>query len=252
MPSVHAISAFQDNYIWAIVHNRQAIIVDPGDAGPVQAFLEQQDLSLAAILITHWHADHIGGLKKLARPGIRIYGPQHEAIRPVTEHVSDGMTFELEGLSFSVLAVPGHTLEHVAYHCQAQHWLFCGDTLFAGGCGRLFEGTPAMMVDSLAKLTALAPETGVYCAHEYTLANLRFALAVEPDNASLKARYQHCRELREQHLPTIPSTIAVELASNPFVRVTEPQVVDSALKHGAASQGAVDVFACLREWKNNF
>ncbi|HEY9033178.1 MAG TPA: hydroxyacylglutathione hydrolase [Pseudomonadales bacterium] len=252
MSSIHPIAAFNDNYIWAFVHNDRIIVVDPGDAAPVEQFIRQQQLPLSAILITHWHADHTGGLAQLAGPGVAVYAPEHPAITPVTHIVKNGEQLDIDGLLFDVIAVPGHTLEHVAYHCPARQLLFCGDTLFAAGCGRLFEGSAQQMLDSLNSLASLPGATRVYCAHEYTLANLQFARAVEPDNTAIWQREAHCRQLRQAGEPSLPSSIAEELASNPFLRVTEPAVINSALSHGAASNRPVDVFYSLREWKNQF
>ena len=250
---IYPVAAFNDNYIWAIVRNQQALIVDPGDAEPVEAFLQENGFDLAGILITHWHPDHIGGLPRLAekyRP--RIAGPKHEAIKPLTETVADGDSVSMLGLTFSVIAIPGHTLEHIAFYCPQDGLLFCGDTLFAGGCGRIFEGNAPMMFKSLNTLAVLPGDTRVYCAHEYTLANLRFALEVEPGNLQLQQRLIDCEKLRRENACTLPSTIAIELATNPFLRATEPEVVTSALNQGACSSAAVDIFACLREWKDQF
>lgn len=253
MPIVHTIPALSDNYIWVIAIDGQAIIIDPGDALPVQQFLQQQALTPQAVLITHWHKDHTGGIAGLQQryPQLPVFGPAHPAIA-ATDIVSDGSTLQLAGLNFQIMHTPGHTLEHIVYYCPQQHWLFCGDTLFAAGCGRLFEGDAAMMYQSLQTLAALPAQTQVYCTHEYTVANLRFAAAVEPGNPVIQQRLQHCLKQRGQQQTTLPSTLALELSSNPFLRVTEPDVIHTALSKGAASSGAVDVFCCLREWKNTF
>jgi len=251
-----ALPAFADNLIWMLHDGRQAIVVDPGAAAPVRNALHERGLRLAAILVTHHHADHVGGVAEL-QPMVEgtIYGPAHEAMPVAVEKMSQGMAFELLGAHVEVLDVPGHTAGHIAYVVtETGHapWLFCGDTLFSGGCGRLFEGTPAQMHHSLTQLAALPGETRVCCAHEYTLSNLRFARTVEPRNAALAEYETRCKALRAEGAWTLPSTIAVERAVNPFVRVREPEVAASARAHGAASSDPTEVLAALREWKNTF
>jgi hydroxyacylglutathione hydrolase len=258
MPAIIPISAFSDNYIWLLRRGAHAAVVDPGDARPVLAYLEREALELVAILNTHHHADHVGGnVDLLRRFAVPVYGPARESIPGCTHPVAGGAAVRIDalGIAFAVLDVAGHTAGHVAYagHAGPAPVAFVGDTLFAGGCGRLFEGTPADMVASLARITALPGATGVYCAHEYTVANLRFALAVEPGNAALVTRHDAELRKRERGVPTVPSTIDVELATNPFLRVTIPEVVAAAQgRAGRHLTSAVDVFATLREWKNAF
>ncbi|MEF8729792.1 MAG: hydroxyacylglutathione hydrolase [Accumulibacter sp.] len=253
MFDVIRIPAFKDNYIWLLRKGAAATVVDPGDARPVLEVLERERLTLASILVTHHHADHQGGVAELlAHHRAEVFGPAAEAIGGINRPLRGGETIQPAGCdsSFAVLAVPGHTLGHLAYYGAG--CLFCGDTLFAGGCGRLFEGTAVQMAASLASLAALPDETVVYCAHEYTQANLCFALAVEPGNRYLQVRAAEVTAARASGQATVPSTIACEKASNPFLRCAEPEVVAAAQRHGAAAADAVAVFAALREWKNGF
>ncbi|MEI7429361.1 MAG: hydroxyacylglutathione hydrolase [Betaproteobacteria bacterium] len=247
------IPAFKDNYIWLLRKGASAAVVDPGDAGPVLEVLQREGLILTSILVTHHHADHQGGVKDLlAHYPVEVFGPASESITGITQPLSGGETIRLIPLEaeFKVLAVPGHTLGHLAYYgCDS---LFCGDTLFAGGCGRLFEGTPAQMFDSLTRLSALPEDTAVYCAHEYTEANLRFALAVEPRNKLLRNRVDEVLVARAKGWATVPSALALERATNPFLRCGKPDVIAAAHSRGSHSEAPVDVFTALREWKNGF
>lgn len=257
--SVLAVPAFKDNYLWLVHDGVNAAAVDPGDGAPILAALAAHQLTLTAILLTHHHADHIGGVPQLlAHARVPVFGPRNDNISAVTEPLGEGDRVEVPGLALTVrvLDVPGHTSGHIAYvrETAGAHWLFCGDTLFAGGCGRIFEGTPAQMADSLGKLAALPDDTNVYCAHEYTLANLRFASAVEPDNRSLRQRVEVDGAKRAAGQATVPSTIGIEKATNPFLRYREPEIVDSLIAAHKIAAGAAPLaaFAALREWKNNF
>lgn len=252
--TIEPIAAFNDNYLWLISHANRAAVVDPGDAAPVLQRLQQRALGLSAILVTHHHGDHVGGVRALAQAtGARVYGPRGEDIPARDVALGDGDRIEVLGAAIEVLHVPGHTRGHIAYYAPALQALFCGDTLFAAGCGRLFEGTAEQMATSLQRLAALPPRTRVYCAHEYTLANLRFALAVEPGNAALHERQRACAARRERGEPTLPSTIEEERATNPFLRCNQPDVRRSAQAHaGRELTSPVAVFAALREWKNAF
>jgi hydroxyacylglutathione hydrolase len=254
MLAIFAVSAFRDNYIWILERGGNAVAVDPGDDAPVEEFLRGRGLKLAAVLATHHHADHVGGLAALAaRWKCPTFGPAREVREPLDRRLAQGDRFEVPGLAISLetLDIPGHTAGHIALFGEGM--VFSGDTLFACGCGRLFEGTAAQMVDSLAKLARLPGATRVYCGHEYTVANIRFAQAVEPRNRALDARKERdtAKQLRGE--PTLPSTIAEELATNPFLRCAEPEVVASAEKHaGRKLHGPIEVFAEIRAWKNAF
>jgi len=254
--TLQPIPAFTDNYIWMVHDGRRALVVDPGDAGPVLEALDREGLELESILVTHHHVDHVGGIAglrdRLVGP---VYGPGNERI-PEPFHAVQAPSFvEQLGLRLQVLEVPGHTAGHVAYFCEAVNGapvVFCGDTLFSAGCGRLFEGSPAQIHRSLAQLAALPGDTRVCCAHEYTLSNLRFAAAVEPDNTAIQAYTQRCAELRARGVPTLPSDIATERQVNPFMRCDVPAVREAAGRRGAESSNPIDVLRTLREWKNQF
>ena len=253
---VLAVPAFQDNYLW-LLHDdaRRAWVVDPGDPAPIEAALEAHGLTLSGVLITHHHFDHTGGALELAeRHRCPIYGPVNSPFKGITDPLEDGSTLTLGSTRFTVLTVPGHTLDHIAYYSAEAGLLFCGDTLFAGGCGRMFEGTAPQMHGSLARLAALPGDTAVYCAHEYTLANLRFAKAVEPDNAALLARIKEAEALRAAGTPTVPTTIALERATNPFLRTEAPGVRQALAAQDEDLQTAEPsaCFAALRSWKDRF
>ncbi|MFA5938507.1 MAG: hydroxyacylglutathione hydrolase [Sinimarinibacterium sp.] len=258
---LHAIPAFADNYLWTLVEGERAVVVDPGDAAPVERFLDEQGLRLDAILITHHHPDHIGGLPRLlSRWPVPVYGPAAESgrIRALTVLLGDRDRVEVLGRRFEVISVPGHTLGHIAYYTPAaapdtSGVLLCGDTLFSAGCGRLFEGTPEQMHASLARLSALPDNTLVYCTHEYTLANLAFAQTAEPGNADVAAHLARVRELRAQERPSVPTTLAQERRINPFLRTAEPAVRAAAEAWSGDVLGdTVAVFASLRRWKDGF
>jgi len=260
--SITPIPAFADNYIWAMVAGDSCVVVDPGDAAPVLKFLVERELALHAILVTHHHADHIGGVDALtARWPVPVYGPATENIACVTHALHEGDTVALPAFvdePFRVIDVPGHTRGHIAY--VSGDILFCGDTLFAAGCGRLFEGTAAQLHHSLTRLAALPDRTRVFCTHEYTLSNLRFAMAVDAENVALSERVFVEQERRSRNEPTLPSSIALERATNPFLRCTTTGVIDSAQRYARTQtnlrdvslSNEVNVFAALRLWKNEF
>lgn len=257
MLEVTPLKAFTDNYIW-LAHSprqpRDVAVVDPGDAVPVIEALEQQHFNLKAILVTHHHADHVGGVAALRqRYGAPVIGPGAETIPERSRSVAGGEQVDLSelGLKFDVMDVPGHTRGHIAFYGHGA--LFCGDTLFSAGCGRLFEGTAAQMQHSLASLRDLPGETRVYCGHEYTLNNLRFALTVEPENGAAREYMETAKDLRLGNKPTLPSTLSLEIAVNPFLRWDEPTVQKSAERRaGRSLDNPVEVFATIRHWKDGF
>lgn len=260
MFDVFFIPAFKDNYIWLLTCGERAFVVDPGDAGPVLSRLEADGLRLEGILITHHHADHQGGVAELKkRFPVEVFAPEAESITGCTCPLRGGESIMVLGQQVRVLAVPGHTLGHLAYHAPGR--LFCGDTLFGAGCGRLFEGTPAQMAASLDSIAALPDDTLIYCAHEYTEMNLRFALAVEPENPALLQRISKVAAQRAAGLPSVPSTLAEEKATNPFLRCGEVAVIAAGMQHAdfraslAAAGSApskTEIFAAIRGWRNSF
>ncbi|MEW5771214.1 MAG: hydroxyacylglutathione hydrolase [Pseudomonadota bacterium] len=258
MLDISAIPAFRDNYIWAVrdLHRDPSatVLVDPGEPGAILTWLASQQARPLAILVTHHHGDHTGALAALGeRWRVPVYGPRRERIAGVTHPVGEGDEVELPelGLRLAVMETPGHTLGHVCY--VGDGLAFTGDTLFSCGCGRLFEGTAAQMHESLRRLAALPEDTRVYCAHEYTLPNIGFALEVEPDNPALLARHEAARQARKAGLPTLPSTIGQERAANPFLRCHLPAVQVAISQHqGLSVNGAMEAFAALRRWKDDY
>ena len=265
-----ALPALADNYIWILHNGQRALVIDPGAAEPVAEFLQQNRLTLAAIAITHHHADHAGGADALYRnchdSATQVYLPAADGL-PASRfpgiapaaivRCRQGDTMQVLGLAMQILDTPGHTAGHIAYFLNTQPKLvapvlFCGDTLFSAGCGRLFEGTAAQMQQSLSKLAALPAHTQVCCAHEYTLANLRFAQTIEPHNVTIRDYTVHCQQLRNQQQPTLPSTMAQELAINPFLRLNQPAVQAAAQQYAHRANTPDELLAALRDWKNNF
>ena len=250
--TISPIPAFSDNYIWLIQSGGNAYVVDPGETEPVLNALEHHGLALEGILVTHHHYDHTGAVDALKQAtGCGVSGPPDSPAGPYDQTVHDGDIVDVLGVDFEVISVPGHTLDHIAYFSGAENALFCGDTLFVGGCGRVFEGSNQQMRASLAKLAALPGSSRVFCAHEYTLANLQFALRVEPENRALQAAIHHCAEKRAKGEPTVPSTLADELSYNPFLRWHSPEIRQTLANEGLLEQDSDDgVFAAAREWKN--
>lgn len=257
---LHPVPAFSDNYIWILHNSDSAVVVDPGESHAVVNYLSAKNLKLDAILVTHHHADHTGGALALrSATGARLMAPAKEWLGVEAERVQEGMAFSLMGLNWQVLDVPGHTSGHVAYlatqkvdDAKQPAWLFCGDTLFSGGCGRLFEGSPAQMLASLDKLAALPDNTYVCCTHEYTIDNLRFARETDPVNQALIEWQATCVALRRKGQPTLPSHMGLEREINPFLRVRKPALVQAAQTQAPHANDAIGVFAALREWKNKF
>jgi len=246
---IHPIPAFQDNYIWALINpdNRNAVIVDPGDAIPVLQFLKKNNLNLTAILITHHHYDHTNGIAELTKHfTVPVFGP-NENITGLTQSLKEGDI----ALNFNVLDIPGHTRHHIAYY--ANHILFCGDTLFTGGCGKIFEGTADQMYSSLMKLTSLPDETKIYCGHEYTLANLQFAEILEPNNNKIKERIIKVKNLRANNQSSVPSLLSEEKETNPFLRCHSKELIDHIQQHARRDlTDPIQIFAFIRQYKNEF
>ncbi len=248
--------AFDDNYIWMLHDGHRALVVDPGDAQPVLDALQREGLRLHGILVTHHHADHTGGVDVLrTATGAHVFGPAKEPMPEPLQRLQGFDRVPLLGMEWQILDVPGHTAGHIAYFAEipgADPVLFCGDTLFSGGCGRLFEGTAQQMQASLATLAALPGATRVCCAHEYTLSNLKFAVEVEPDNQQLLAYRTQCQSLRGRNLPTLPSTLEIEHQINPFLRSEQPTIVASVRRFDADGVARNGAFSTLREWKNQY
>lgn len=256
MLNIFAIPAFTDNYIWTIVNGKEAIVIDPGDAKPVIDTFKEKDLTLTKILITHHHFDHCGGIEELRkRFNVKVFGPEGNHIKGITNPIRERESIDIFGESFEAISTPGHTDDQLGYYCgkHIPPILFSGDTLFAAGCGRLFEGTPLQMYDSLYLYSQLPKETLIYCGHEYTESNLNFALSVEPKNDRIKKRLEEVKELRKKNLITLPSTIDIERKTNPFMRCEEDSVCKAANTYlGKELKTPVDIFATIRNWKDNY
>ena len=254
MINIEPIAAFSDNYIWLLSTNEGSIVIDPGESKSLLKILKENKLDLRAILITHHHFDHTGGIEEiLSEISIDVYGPKNN-IASINKRLVGGSKINLLGIEFEVIEIPGHTLDHIAYYSKnnGQPILFCGDTLFAGGCGRVFEGTFEQMHNSLSILKKLPSNTKIYCGHEYTESNLAFAKNVEPLNENIISRYNETLNLRKQGIPSLPSTIGIELQTNPFLRVDTKEVQEMILKKFNTPKDDEEVFTALRQWKDNF
>ena len=255
MINIEPIKAFDDNYIWLMTTNEGSIVVDPGENINLLKVIEKKNIKLDAILVTHHHYDHTGGIEELLTkyPNLKVYGPNNN-VDLIKSRLVDGELLNVIGVDFEVIEIPGHTLDHIAYYANINNspLLFCGDTLFAGGCGRVFEGTFDQMYESLMKLKKLPQNTRIYCGHEYTINNLKFAKAVEPDNIDLIARYNDVIDLRKNNIPTLPSTLSIELKTNPFLRAEKnnvQKIIPHEFKTGLSEK---EIFSALRQWKDNF
>lgn len=255
MINIEPIKAFDDNYIWLMTTNEGSIVVDPGENINLLKVIEKKNIKLDAILVTHHHYDHTGGIEELLTkyPNLKVYGPNNN-VDLIKSRLVDGELLNVIGVDFEVIEIPGHTLDHIAYYANINNspLLFCGDTLFAGGCGRVFEGTFDQMYESLMKLKKLPQNTRIYCGHEYTINNLKFAKAVEPDNIDLNARYNDAIDLRKNNIPTLPSTLSIELKTNPFLRAEKnnvQKIIPNEFKTGLSEK---EIFSALRQWKDNF
>jgi len=257
MLEIFPIRAFSDNYIWTLVKGEKAIVVDPGDPKPVLETFNKLNLDLKSIIITHHHFDHSGGIQELKDHfECDVYGPSGGHIQGINFPLNDNEEFELLGKKFIALSTPGHTLDQLAYYSDeafSEPVLFCGDTLFSAGCGRIFEGTPLQMHESLSRFSVLPVNTKVYCGHEYTQSNLTFAIAVEPDNQFIKDKIEEVDKLRKLDKETLPSDLASELKINPFMRCEEKTVIDAAVNYsGSELKEPHEVLGAIRDWKDNF
>jgi len=254
MINIEPIKAFSDNYIWLVTTNEGSIVIDPGESQNLLKTLQENNLNLKAILITHHHFDHTGGINEiLAEKSIDVYGPNNN-IDSINIRVANESKINLLGIEFEIIEIPGHTLDHIAYYSEnnGHPILFCGDTLFAGGCGRVFEGTFEQMHKSLSILKTLPLNTKIYCGHEYTESNLKFAKSVEPLNQKIISRYNDVIEQRKQGIPTLPTTIKLELETNPFLRVGLKEVQQEISKKFNIPKNDKDIFTAMRQWKDSF
>ena len=254
MINIEPIKAFNDNYIWLATTNEGSIVIDPGEAHKTIKYLKGNDLNLEAILITHHHFDHTGGIEDMLKfRNVDVYGPVNN-IPSINKQLRDGDLFSVIGIDFKIIEIPGHTLDHIAFFSEnnGNPVLFCGDTLFSSGCGRVFEGTFEQMHKSILKLKSLPANTKIYSGHEYTQSNLKFAMEVEPLNQKLISRYNDVQDLLNKGIPTLPTTLELELEVNPFLRCHAREVQNSVVKQFNTSNHEDEIFKALRQWKDNF
>ena len=254
MLSIEPIKAFEDNYIWLLTTNEGSIVIDPGESSKIKSLIDNNEIDLKGILITHHHYDHTNGLNDLSDNGmLDIYGPENNIVE-INKRVKDSDRISIIGLDFEIIEVPGHTLDHIAFYSFNENMpiLFCGDALFSGGCGRIFEGTHRQMYDSLNKLASLPKHTKVYCGHEYTLSNLKFAIEVDTENKDLLDEYNHVKKLNISKNPSLPSTLDKELKINPFLRCNNMSIRNKINKEFNVSGDDFEIFTALREWKDNY
>ena len=254
MINIEPIKAFNDNYIWLATTNEGSIVIDPGEAHKTIKYLKENDLNLEAILITHHHFDHTGGIEDMLKfRNVDVYGPVNN-IPSINKQLRDGDLFSVIGIDFKIIEIPGHTLDHIAFFSEnnGNPVLFCGDTLFSSGCGRVFEGTFEQMHESILKLKSLPANTKIYSGHEYTQSNLKFAMEVEPLNQKLISRYNDVQDLLNKGIPTLPTTLELELEVNPFLRCQAREVQNSVVKQFNTSNHEDEIFKALRQWKDNF
>lgn len=260
MISINPIPAFRDNYLWLLDDGQRAVVVDPGDAVAVHNYLKKHNLDLEAILVTHHHSDHTAGIAQLKNQyQCTVYGPKNDVVDNLDYRCCEGQTIAIASMpaKFEVIEVPGHTLGHIAFFLPSNqlsdNLLFCGDTLFSGGCGRLFEGTAAQMLNSLQKIMSLPDNTQIYPAHEYTLSNLNFAIKIDPNNSDLKRYREQVTNKRDNNMPTLPTTLLLEKKINPFLRTQSPAIIDAIEKQVNQSDlSPEELFKAVRTWKDKF
>ena len=254
MLSIKPIKALSDNYIWLVTTNEGSIVVDPGESKHIVDLIKSNKIDLEGILITHHHYDHTNGIEEILKyKKVEVYGPKNN-VNLITKRVKQNDVFNLIGLSFEVIETPGHTLDHIAFYCfeNGKSILFCGDTLFSGGCGRVFEGTYSQMYESLKKLSKLPEDTQIFCGHEYTSSNLQFACAVEPNNQFIKKYNEEIIEKTKNGVPSLPSSLKIEYMINPFIRCNEQNLIDNINKKFGEVTSEIEIFSTLRKWKDNF
>ena len=254
MLSVEPIKAFTDNYIWLVSTNEGSIVIDPGESKNIQKLIDNKTIDLKGILITHHHYDHTNGLSELVKKNeLEVYGPVNN-IDGINHRLNDKDKISIIGIDFDVMSIPGHTLDHIGFYSANANnpILFCGDTLFAGGCGKIFEGTYEQMFHALKKITKLPTNTNIYCGHEYTLSNLKFALEADHTNKELIEEFKKVENKINSNIPSLPTTLDKELKVNPFLRCDNINIQNKIIEKFKVSNNELEVFTALRKWKDNF